>query len=1034
MSLTRNLSISVKLPLIIMALVLLSVSFVSVLTGQIVLQRLGDEATERLTADVKDRANRLEVFFDRAALDIATAAAANETTLSLTDFSMVWGMMAANEEMDPAQILTKAFVTDNPYPAGERDKLDTPTERVNDFSYSGLHELHHPGFRSMIEVYGYYDVFLVDMQGNVIYSVAKETDFATNLESGPYSETGLAEVFRAARDLEQGSVAFSDYSFYAPSNGMPAAFIGSPVIDPGGNRLGAIIYQLPTDQIEAIVNNPNGLEETGQAYIVAPDGILRSELRFSDTPALLTRRVDSIPVQDALAGQTGAIESGALDGHPAFIAFTPVQVFGQTWAIVVEKGADEVLATQRYAEKIQLILVLCVLLVSVVVAMLVSRSVTRPLGRASTAMQAISLGNYATQVPDTRRGDEIGKMACALEQFRTELAAAQAANVENRYRSAAFQASASAMMVVDHDLKVFFANAEIHNLLRRSAGAIAGHGDAFDPDDIIGTPIGIFFSEEERKTVLAALSDPSQLPCQLQVKLGESRLQVKLSTVEDGQGETIGFIVEWADVTESYLNAAVLGALDKSQVVASFSPDGVLTSGNAQMLRSYGITEADIPAMPRLQDAAPELAEVYRKLQSGEPVLDVFPGPPGPNGKSVLIEGIFAPVQDETGNIMRLMLIGKDITEARHALTQATAARAQMQAAQENVVHALRNGLKTLADGDLTTRIEQSFDMEYEGLRSDFNEALRKLETAMQVVRENSVRITGDAAEIYSAANDLSQRSERQAATLEETATALDELTISVRSSAEGAKHTSQLVEGARDHAEKSGAVVQEAVEAMGEIEHSSEQINKITGMIDDIAFQTNLLALNAGVEAARAGDAGRGFAVVASEVRALAQRSSEAARDIKGLISSSELQVKRGVELVSQAGAALEKIVSSVAEISVNVSAIATSSGEQSVGLAEVNEAVNQLDQVTQENAARFEETTAATHALTQETETLSQTIAMFKAGPKTAAGGVMQQPKPVDATHREPVPTVPRQVRPAKARRAAAASVKMADGWDEF
>ena len=251
--------------------------------------------------------------------------------------------------------------------------------------------------------------------------------------------------------------------------------------------------------------------------------------------------------------------------------------------------------------------------------------------------------------------------------------------------------------------------------------------------------------------------------------------------------------------------------------------------------------------------------------------------------------------------------------------------------------------------------------------------------TVVEVINSAS-SIRNGAAEISQASDDLSHRTESQAATLEQTAAALDEMTASVKSAAEGAKSVEETMKKARLEAVDSGSVVENAVAAMTEIEGSASHISQIIGVIDDIAFQTNLLALNAGVEAARAGEAGRGFAVVASEVRALAQRSSEAAMEIKNLIGNSSKQVERGVELVGKAGEALNSIVDQVTNISQMVSEIADGASEQSTGLGEINIGVTQLDQVTQQNAAMVEEATASSHMLNSDAEKLSELVARFR------------------------------------------------------
>ena len=315
--------------------------------------------------------------------------------------------------------------------------------------------------------------------------------------------------------------------------------------------------------------------------------------------------------------------------------------------------------------------------------------------------------------------------------------------------------------------------------------------------------------------------------------------------------------------------------------------------------------------------------------------------------------------------------------EERRSKEEAAAVAAREQAL---VVSNLAHGLDRLASGDMTHRIDAEFPGEYRKLRDDFNAAITQLEDALRVIHEGTTGIQTGSSEISQAADDLSRRTEQQAAALEQTAAALDEITATVRKTADGATHAREVVGSAKTDAVRSGEIVNGAVAAMNAIETSSKQISQIIGVIDEIAFQTNLLALNAGVEAARAGEAGRGFAVVAQEVRALAQRSAEAAKEIKSLITASSNQVDQGVQLVGQTGKALERIVSQVAEINTVVAEIAASAQEQSTGLAQVNTAINQMDQVTQQNAAMVEESTAASHSLQHEANDLARLLGRFQ------------------------------------------------------
>ncbi len=317
------------------------------------------------------------------------------------------------------------------------------------------------------------------------------------------------------------------------------------------------------------------------------------------------------------------------------------------------------------------------------------------------------------------------------------------------------------------------------------------------------------------------------------------------------------------------------------------------------------------------------------------------------------------------------------------------AERRAVEAEQAIVVQTLAASLGRLAQGDLTSRIDAEFKGQYLQIKTDFNEAIDSLREAMGAISAATGGIRGGSDEIASASDDLSKRTEQQAASLEETAAALDQITATVKRSADGARQLSTAAAGAKVEAARSGEVMRDAILAMGEIEQSSDQITQIIGVIDEIAFQTNLLALNAGVEAARAGDAGRGFAVVAQEVRALAQRSAEAAKEIKTLIASSTSQVERGVNLVGDTGQALTSIAAKITEIDTLISEIAKSAQEQAAGLNQVNIAVNQMDQVTQQNAAMVEQATAAASNLKTEASELARLVARFQTGETALSRG---------------------------------------------
>ncbi|MFC3079089.1 methyl-accepting chemotaxis protein [Phenylobacterium terrae] len=336
----------------------------------------------------------------------------------------------------------------------------------------------------------------------------------------------------------------------------------------------------------------------------------------------------------------------------------------------------------------------------------------------------------------------------------------------------------------------------------------------------------------------------------------------------------------------------------------------------------------------------------------------------------------------------RLQAEARVVHEANAEKLQATeAAFREAGLAQAKVVDQLAHALDAIAGGRLTTRLEDGFAAEYEKLRSDFNRAVAQLCEAMQLVGGVAEDIRSGAREISRATDELSARTERQAASLEETAAAVEQLTSTVVRTSEDAREAHAAVSAANVDAGRSDDLVRQAMAAMSQIQGSAQQISQIIGVIDEIAFQTSLLALNAGVEAARAGEAGRGFAVVASEVRGLAQRSADAAKEIKSLIGASVDQVAQGVDLVGQTGEALSRISAQVAGVNALIAQIAASAQEQAAGLQQVNAAVSQMDHVTQENAAMVEQSAASSRNLAQKAEELFQRLETFDVGAAKAA-----------------------------------------------
>ena len=744
----HNLSLQLKLPVAFVGLAMLSVFSIIIATANLTKSSQLSSADDAFGALISIRAAQLVQWIENTEAIVLTAAGGKQTIDAIYALSSTF-----KDLKDQAQpILQKAYIGDNPNPAGKRDFLD---RAEGDELYHSEHAKFHKSFRTLMVQNGFYDVFLINREGDVVYTVFKETDFTENLESGALAESNLADVYRKAMSGKAGEIFLSDFDPYAPSAGAFALFMATPVVSEMGVTVGVLAIQLPEKVISDIVIGVKTIGTTSEVYVLTEDGksLTRSRIDGQFKTGATLQNLPHIAegfATNETAERDVLLQSGNI-GSAHTLRFQPG---GVTWLMVAERDQQDILGAFYDLLWLQILVSAICLGIVAAVGIFISRSFAGPIAKMNASILQVASGTYDQQVPFAERKDEIGTIAASIDGMRHTLAAAQTLEME----------------------------------------------------------------------------------------------------------------------------------------------------------------------------------------------------------------------------------------------------RAQHQAEQTDVVARLTAGLQGLSQGDLTQTIDSNFAAEYEILRGYFNNTVMKMREPIDQIAGAAEGIRAQSGEITRASEDLAHRTEVQAATLEQTAAAMDEMTVSVKSAVDGVREVDAIVIEAREDADDCGVVVSEAVKAMSAIEKSSDQISQIIGVIDDIAFQTNLLALNAGVEAARAGDAGRGFAVVASEVGALAQRASTAAKEIKTLISTSSQQVERGVDRVKQAGAALQQIAQRVTHISSLTTNISTGASEQAIGLNEINIGVTQLDQATQKNAAMAEEASAASHLLASGAEELATLVGRFKTlqAEKSARGSIID----LDAT----------------------------------
>jgi methyl-accepting chemotaxis protein len=874
--------LSVKLPLFAAIGLAIAMASVAAVTIYIAASTLNHSTRENFRELSGYRANIIKGHFESQVNALQVMATAGGARIAMNAFEGAYEQLEGRGEND----LVARYTTGNPINNARQDYNGDGDQTY----YGTAHRRYHPVLRKAKIELGLYDIFLIRTDGTVIYTVEKESDFGTNLISGPHRDTGLGKAFRAAlRDAAEQKVAFADFEAYGPSAGAPASFMARVILNEAREPVGVLAVQMSIKMVADLLYNPE-IDST-DIMLVGPDGRLRSQLRSTKENTVLTRQVAGQHIKDALAGQVSIDYGLDADGQEALLAAYPLNVMGNQWALVVSRTTAMLNAPIRDKMMLIMSVTLGMLILMVLIAAVLARTMTRPIQRLSAAVDSLSRGE-SSEIPGLQRKDEIGELARSLQVVHT------AGMDATRIRSSLDKANVN-LLVADQSNRYVYASGAALKYFQTFASDIQKACPDFSPDSIVGCT-----REDMRKYLGIDLVKQTANGTGYTVRstFGDRTIDLSAVPVLNDKNEYLGATVEWRDVTDELRTAMEVAGMVNAAAVGDFS----------------------------------------QRL----------------------------PIDGKSGPM-------KDICDGFNRVSETV----------ELSIGAIGDSLQHLAQGDLTYRMQQKLIGSFEELQTHVQTTFERLTETMVTIQSTAEEVANAAAEINAGSNDLAKRTEQQATSLEETAATTEQLAASVKQTAESSRRATELAEDASNVAARGGTIASEAVDAIGRIEKASQQIAEIVGVIDDIAFQTNLLALNAAVEAARAGEAGKGFAVVASEVRTLAQRSGQAAKDIKGLIANSSEQVAGGVKLVHGAGEALHQIVDAASRVSATVSEISSATAEQANGIEEMSQTVAQLDEMTQQNSAMAEQSAAAADGLQQQIITLRTLVAAFKTGTATTS-----------------------------------------------
>jgi len=545
----NNISIAKKLPAIIVAVGVFAIG----LTGTIAyFNAAGDvtrEAENTLRASVEARKSALEGYLKSISEDL-TIMSENETIgVALNAFRD--GYTAIE---NPQATLQRLYIEENPHPTGKKEELDAAQDGS---AYSRTHAQYHPWFRRFLRQRDYYDIFLVDAAGNLVYTVFKELDYATNLADGKWAASGLGDAFRATRDNPKpGFQAFFDFAPYAPSNDAPASFISAPVIGKNGEYQGALIFQMPIDRINNIMKQEAGMGRTGQAFIVGKDLLMRNDARLSEDSTILKAKVDTSAVHAALKGGSGLMRKRNHEGIDVAAAYAPMTFGGANFALIAEKTMDEVLEPSHSLGLMLLGISVGIMVLLAGVGLMFGRALARPISTTSALMAQLADGDTEIEVFGSERKDEIGDMAQAMLRLKEEV-------------SKAFELGqmiedmpTNVMMCDTDDFKVTYMNKSTYKTL--------GSLEELLPvkvDDIVGNSIDVFHKNPEHQR--AILADPANLPYSANIELGDEHLSLKVNAIQNKAGKYVGPMLIWSVITDQIELSEKVSAVVKNVSAAA---------------------------------------------------------------------------------------------------------------------------------------------------------------------------------------------------------------------------------------------------------------------------------------------------------------------------------------------------------------------------------------------------------------------------------------------------------------------------------